>query len=141
MSEELSVRLKADGSGLVGEVRSGSAEIVNLGKSVDQTSDKIAKLNSQQKALLDQFKQSTQGTSDLTKKQVEMGASLDKMLSSIDPSFKAMTRLSEGQDILTRSMQLGLLTQADHDGALKRLTEKYGPAAEGAAGLAGAHGA
>src|SRR6266705_1444657 len=136
MDQELEVRLKADGSGLVGEVRASSDEIDKFGKSVERAQGSTEKYNAQQQHLLEQIRRQTQGTSDLTKRQVEMAGSLDKLMSSIDPAFKGMLSLSNGQEILTRSLDLGLITQVEHDAALAKLTLRYAPAGIGAAGLA-----
>ncbi len=136
MDQELAVRLKADGSGLVGEVRASSDEMDKFGKSVERAQGSTEKYNDQQRFLLEQIHKSTQGTSDLTKRQVEMAGSLDKLMSSIDPAFRGMLSLSSGQEILTRSLGLGLITQVEHDAALAKLTARYAPAGAAALGLA-----
>ncbi len=139
--QELSVRLKADGSGLVGEVRSSAAEIDKLGASVDKANAKMAGLNSQQKALLESFKQQTQVAKVSEASLADLENRYYGLAESLNPAAKAASAMTQGQNILAATLKNGLITQKEYDDTLARLIAKYGPAANGAAALAGGHGA
>lgn len=139
MEQELLVRLKADGSGLVGEVRSSSGEIDKLGKSVQNVEQRMAGLNSQQKLLLNQFGQQSAGIKRNSEAYSELDDELAQFMSKVSPAYNAVKQLDTGHDLLTRSLHAGLLTQAQYNEGLTRLQAKYGPAARGAKELGQAH--
>ncbi len=141
MGQELSVRLKADGSGLVGEVRSGTAEIDKLGKSAQQTSAQMQALNAQQRTLLQTFREQTTGVKGNSDAIASLDDELAQFMSKLSPAYNAVRQLDTGHDLLNRSLAAGLLSQKGYDDALARLTAKYAPAASGAAALSGGHGA
>lgn len=139
MTMELSVRLKADGSGLVGEVRAGREEIDRLAKSAETAQARLGGMNAQQRLLLDGWKQQGSGIRGNNEALAALDDELAQFMSKVSPAYNAVKQLDTGHDLLTRSLHAGLVTQKQYDDGLAKLQAKYGPAAGGAKELAHAH--
>ncbi len=137
---EVGVRLKGDGSGLVGETKSGVEAMRQLEDQTRRTgaaSEDLARR-------LERWKIATGQAASSVKAAKEDVADLDRELEQFllraDRTYLAQQRLDQGNDLLARGLKAGLITHEQHDAMLARLARTYGAAAAGASSLGVAAG-
>jgi lambda family phage tail tape measure protein len=127
------IKITASGKDAAAEVAAVRAETDSLGTS-------LKKVQAQNAAMATGHKQTATAAAAHAEELTALDDELARFLTVADPAYKAQRLLDTGNDLLTRSLKAGLLSQAQYDAALARLAAKYGPSATGAKALAGAHG-
>lgn len=132
MSDEttIGIRLTADGSAMVGATKAAREE-------VDRLNQSASKLNSTLAAQGAQFAKATT-TKDYAASLRALDDELASFVATANPAYRAQMQLDQGQELLSRGLKAGLISQATYNETLAILSTRYKNAAEAAGSITSA---